>query len=40
MYNIATRVDWPIIRVNNTRQGYVLRNTLKPAGYLFQAPEK
>ena len=32
---IASVVYWPIITTNNTRQGYVLRNTLKQAGYLF-----
>jgi len=32
---IATAACWPIILINNTRQGYVLRNTLKPAGYFF-----
>ena len=32
---IASEAGWPIISDNNTRQGYVLRNILKPAGYFF-----
>ncbi len=26
------------IKINNTRQGYALRSTLKPAGYFFPGP--
>lgn len=27
------------IKINNTRQGYALRSTLKPAGYFFPGSE-
>ena len=33
--NIDYNCSIDIIRYNNTRQGYVLRNTLKLAGFLF-----
>jgi len=33
--NIDNNYSIDIIRYNNTRQGYVLRNILKLAGFLF-----
>lgn len=35
---VALNATCPIIAANNTRQGYALRSTLKPAGYFFLGP--
>lgn len=37
---LEPRVEGVIIGGNKTRQGYVLRNTLKQAGYFFLASQK
>lgn len=37
---LEVRAHSDIISGNKTRQGYVLRNTLKPAGYFFLASPK
>lgn len=37
---LEPETDSDIISGNKTRQGYVLRNTLKPAGYFFLASQK
>jgi hypothetical protein len=34
-YGVALKATCRIINFNNTRQGYALRSTLKPAGYFF-----
>jgi hypothetical protein len=36
---VENNIQVSIISANNTRQGNVLRNTLKLAGYLFLAPK-